>query len=133
MCVFQGTEVIEGIFLDTTNVNVVVNHMAFENMFNLRLLKIYSSSSETAQEVHLPEGLNSLPYELRLLHWEKYPLRSLPQDFDPSHLVELNMPYSQLQNLWGGTKVRLYSVVVFFFFLFLTLVLFICFVLFYRV
>ncbi|KFK22650.1 hypothetical protein AALP_AAs62487U000100, partial [Arabis alpina] len=100
----KGTEVIEGIFLDTTNVNVVVNQMAFENMYNLRLLKIYSSSSETAQELHLPDGLHSLPYELRLLHWEKYPLRSLPQDFDPSHLVELNMPYSQLQNFLGGTK-----------------------------
>ncbi|ESQ39630.1 hypothetical protein EUTSA_v10001238mg, partial [Eutrema salsugineum] len=100
----KGVEVIEGIFFDTTNLNVVVNPMAFENMYNLRLLKIYSSNTETAQELHLPQELNSLPYELRLLHWEKYPLQSLPQDFDPSHLVELNMPYSQLQSLWGGTK-----------------------------
>ncbi|CAN8267461.1 unnamed protein product [Cochlearia groenlandica] len=100
----KGTEVIEGIFLDTTNLNFEVNLMAFENMYNLRLLKIYSSSSETAQELYLHEGLDSLPYELRLLHWEKYPLRALPQDFDPSHLVELNMPYSQLENLWAGTK-----------------------------
>lgn len=96
-------------FFDTTNLNVIINRMAFNNMYNLRLLKIYSSNSETAQEVNLPDGLESLPYELRLLHWEKYPLQSLPEDFDPSHLVELNMPYSQLQSLWGGTKVRLNS------------------------
>ncbi|KAF3561286.1 hypothetical protein DY000_02013396 [Brassica cretica] len=68
----KGTEVIEGIFLDTANLNVVVNPMAFENMYNLRLLKIYTSSSEPTQELHLPEGLSSLPYELKLLHWEHY-------------------------------------------------------------
>lgn len=104
---FQGTEVIEGIFLDTTKLTVDVNPKAFENMYNLRLLKIYSSNSESTQEFHLPKGLRSLPYELRLLHWEKYPLRSFPEDFDPRHLVELNMPYSHLQNLWEGTKVGL--------------------------
>ncbi|CAH8333614.1 unnamed protein product [Eruca vesicaria subsp. sativa] len=100
----KETEFIEGIFLDTTNINVVVNPNAFENMYNLRLLKIYSSSSEPSQELYLPKGLESLPYELKLLHWEYYPLQSLPQDFDPSHLVEINMPYSQLQYLWTGTK-----------------------------
>ncbi|KAF2534084.1 hypothetical protein F2Q70_00031364 [Brassica cretica] len=65
---------------------------------------IYSSSSEPSQELYLPKGLESLPYELKLLHWEYYPLQSLPQDFDPSHLVEINLPYSQLQYLWTGTK-----------------------------
>ncbi|CAF1733036.1 BnaC09g19040D [Brassica napus] len=109
----KGTEVIEGIFLNTANLNVVVNPMAFENMYNLRLLKVYTSSSEPTQELHLPEGLSSLPYELKLLHWEHYsgfpasthyPLQSLPHDFDLSHLVEINMPYSQLQNLWGRSK-----------------------------
>lgn len=112
--IFQGN-VIEGIFLDTTNLNVVVNPMAFENMYILRLLKIYSSSPEAVQELHLPNKLHYLPYELRLLHWEKYPLKSLPQEFDPSHLVELNMPYSRLKNLWGGTKVRLNSFLLYLF------------------
>ncbi|XP_010495706.1 PREDICTED: probable WRKY transcription factor 16 [Camelina sativa] len=101
----KGNEVIEGIFLDTTNVVTFdVNHKAFENMYNLRLLKIYSPNSETAQELRLPKEFHSLPYELRLLHWEKCPMRSLPVEFDPRHLVELNMPYSQLQSLSVGTK-----------------------------
>ncbi|AED95217.1 disease resistance protein-like [Arabidopsis thaliana] len=100
----KGNEVIEGIFLDTTKLTFDVNPMAFENMYNLRLLKIYSTHSETAQELRLTKELRSLPYELRLLHWEKYPLQSLPQDFDTRHLVELNMPYSQLQSLCVGTK-----------------------------
>ncbi|CAH2076518.1 unnamed protein product [Thlaspi arvense] len=99
-----GTEDIEGIFLDTSNLLFDVKPTAFENMLNLRFLKIYCSSHVNHCELCLPRGLESLPYELRLLHWENYPLHSLPQDFEPSHLVELNMSYSQLQMLWGGTK-----------------------------
>ncbi|CDY35457.1 BnaC03g62030D [Brassica napus] len=92
------------ISLDTTNFRFDLNPTAFENMLNLRFLKIYSCNDKSISGVHLPKGLESLPNELRLLHWENYPLQSLPQDFDPGHLVELNMPYSQLQTLWRGTK-----------------------------
>lgn len=75
-------------------------------MFNLRLLKIYCSNPETHPVISVPRGfLHSLPDELRLLHWENYPLQSFPQKFDPRNLVEINMPYSQLKKLWGGTKV----------------------------
>ena len=48
---------------------------------------------------------SSLPPELRLLHWENYPLQSFPQDFEGQHLVELNMPFSKLKKLWEGNKV----------------------------
>ncbi|KAG7544876.1 Leucine-rich repeat [Arabidopsis suecica] len=100
----EGIEDIEGIFLDASKLCFDVKPTVFENMLNLRFLKIYCSSYENQHELRLPKGLESLPYELRLLHWEYYPLPSLPQDFDPCHLVELNLPYSQLQKLWGGTK-----------------------------
>ncbi|CAA7057301.1 unnamed protein product [Microthlaspi erraticum] len=101
----QGTEDIEGIFLDTLNLGFDVKPAAFENMLNLRLLKIYSSNSEIHPVFSFSKGfLQSLPRELRLLHWENYPLQFLPQNFDPMHLVEINMPYSQLHKLWGVTK-----------------------------
>ncbi|CAE6218429.1 unnamed protein product [Arabidopsis arenosa] len=101
----QGTEEIEGLFLDTSNLSFDVKPAAFENMLNLRLLKIYCSDPEVHHVINFPKGsLHSLPNELRLLHWDNYPLKSLPQNFDPWHLVEINMPYSQLQKLWGGTK-----------------------------
>ncbi|KFK30246.1 hypothetical protein AALP_AA7G236700 [Arabis alpina] len=99
-----GTEDIEGIFLDTANLLFDVKPTAFENMLNLRLLKIYSSSDENHYGLRLPRGLESLPDELRLLHWENYPSQFLPQDFDPRHLVELSMSYSKLRKLWTGTK-----------------------------
>ncbi|KAL1192075.1 Disease resistance protein RRS1 [Cardamine amara subsp. amara] len=101
----QGTEEIQGIFLDTSNLSFDVKPAAFENMLNLRLLKIYCSNPETHPVIKFSKGfLHSLPNELRLLHWENYPLQSLPQNFDPKYLVEINMSYSQLQKLWSGTK-----------------------------
>ncbi|KAJ4880282.1 Disease resistance protein (TIR-NBS-LRR class) [Raphanus sativus] len=98
------TEDIEGISLDISNLLFDVKPTAFNNMLSLRLLKIYCSSYEKDSGLRLPKGLESLPNELRLLHWENYPLQSLPQDFDPCHLVELNLSSSQLQKLWEGTK-----------------------------
>ncbi|XP_020868110.1 probable WRKY transcription factor 16 isoform X1 [Arabidopsis lyrata subsp. lyrata] len=101
----QGTEDVEGIFLDTTDISFDIKPAAFDNMLNLRLLKIFCSNPEINHVINFPKGsLHSLPNELRLLHWDNYPLQSLPQKFDPRHLVEINMPYSQLQKLWGGTK-----------------------------
>ncbi|CAE6107290.1 unnamed protein product [Arabidopsis arenosa] len=97
-------EDIESIILDTSNLKFDVKHDAFKNMFNLRFLKIYSSCSKDVHGLNFPKGLDSLPCGLRLLHWENYPLQSLPQDLDLDNLVELSMPYSQLQTLGAGTK-----------------------------
>ncbi|KAL0712913.1 hypothetical protein Bca4012_019891 [Brassica carinata] len=54
--------------------------------------------------VYLPQGLEYLPSKLRLLHWEHYPISTLPQCFDPKNLVELNLPNSCVKKLWKGKK-----------------------------
>lgn len=102
---FQVSEDIESIFLDTSNLIYDVKREAFKNMFNLRFLKIYNSCSKYGHGLNFPNGLDSLPCGLRLLHWENYPLKSLPQDFELDNLVELCVPYSKLQTLGAGTKV----------------------------
>ncbi|EFH41530.1 hypothetical protein ARALYDRAFT_917000 [Arabidopsis lyrata subsp. lyrata] len=94
-----GTKDIEAMSLDASNLNPDVKLSSLAYMYNLRFLKIYYSDPKNSRK-----ALESLPCGLRLLHWEYYPLQSLPQDFNTSNLVELNMPYSQLQRLWGGTK-----------------------------
>ncbi|CAH2051493.1 unnamed protein product [Thlaspi arvense] len=99
-----GFEDTETIFLDISNLDFCVKANAFKNMHNLRFLKIYSSNNKNHQGLRIRKALESLPNGLRLLHWEYYPLQSLPRDFDPRHLVELNMPYSKLQKLWGEIK-----------------------------
>lgn len=103
---FQGVEDIEAIFLDIFNLDFFVKPNAFKNMHNLRFLKIYNSNPGKHQGLRIRRALESLPNELRLLHWENCPMQSLPYDFDPRHLVKLSMPYSKLQKLWGGPKVR---------------------------
>ncbi|KAG5411221.1 hypothetical protein IGI04_007540 [Brassica rapa subsp. trilocularis] len=102
--VFLEREDIESILLEASGLSFVVDPGAFQDMSNLRLLKIYSSDPERRPGLDLSMGLLYLPYELRLLHWENYALRTLPEEFDPDNLVELNMPYSQLEELWEESK-----------------------------
>jgi len=74
-------------------------------MYNLRLLKIYNSEVGKNCKVYLPNGLKSLSDELRYLHWDGYPLKSLPSNFHPENLVELNLSHSKVQELWKGDQV----------------------------
>ncbi|XP_019057328.1 PREDICTED: protein SUPPRESSOR OF npr1-1, CONSTITUTIVE 1 [Tarenaya hassleriana] len=100
----SGTEAIEGIFLDASNLRCEFHPTVFNSMYSIRLIKFYYSTSGNQCNLCLPQGLESLPDELRLLHWENYPLKSLPQEFNPENLVELNLPHSEIENLWEGTK-----------------------------
>ncbi|XP_048596767.1 probable WRKY transcription factor 19 [Brassica napus] len=99
-----GTAAIEGIFLDMSQLKCDANANVFDKMCNLRLLKFYFSKVVENHGVSLPQGLEYLPSKLRLLHWECYPISSLPQCFDPKNLIELNMPNSCVKKLWKGKK-----------------------------
>ncbi|KAL9818112.1 putative TIR domain, P-loop containing nucleoside triphosphate hydrolase [Arabidopsis thaliana] len=103
----SGTDAIEGIFLDASNLTCELSPTVFGKMYNLRLLKFYCSASENECKLNLPQGLDTLPDELRLLHWENYPLKILPGKFNPENLVEINMPYSDMEKLWEGKKVSI--------------------------
>ncbi|CAN6980346.1 unnamed protein product [Brassica oleracea var. botrytis] len=105
-----GTSAIEGIFLDMSQLKFDASPSIFQKMCNLRLLKIYCSKVIENCGVSLPQGLEYLPSKLRLLHWEYYPLSSMPQCFDPKNLVELNLPYSCVKKLWKGKKVTVADV-----------------------
>uniref|UniRef100_A0A1J3GLG0 Putative WRKY transcription factor 19 n=1 Tax=Noccaea caerulescens TaxID=107243 RepID=A0A1J3GLG0_NOCCA len=100
----SGTEAIEGIFMDACDLTCALSPTVFSNMHGLRLLKFYCSTSGNECKLNLPQGLDTLPDELRLLHWEYYPLKYLPKKFDPENLVEVNMPYSKMEKLWEGKK-----------------------------
>ncbi|KFK28601.1 hypothetical protein AALP_AA7G018700 [Arabis alpina] len=98
--VLLENEDIKAIIMDTSN----LGHIAFQHMYGLRYLKICNSNHMKNLDFPFSEHHQSLPPELRLLHWENYPSLSFPQDFDVQYLVELNMPHSKLQKLWGTTK-----------------------------
>lgn len=104
---FQGTKAVLGISLDMAKINEwSLNERAFGGMLNLMFLRFYkSSSSRDKPELHLPRGLDYLPRKLRLLHWDAFPMTSMPPSFRPEFLVVLNIRESKLEKLWEGTQV----------------------------
>ncbi|KAI5555240.1 hypothetical protein BDE02_19G066900 [Populus trichocarpa] len=101
----QGTGKVEGIFLDVSKIREIeLSSTALERMYKLRLLKIYNSEAGVKCRVHLPHGLESLSEELRYLHWDGYPLTSLPSNFRPQNLVEINLSCSKVNQLWRGDQ-----------------------------
>ncbi|PON91046.1 TIR-NBS-LRR-like protein [Trema orientale] len=99
-----GTINVEGLFLNTREIREVhLSPTVFLNMCKLRLLKI-DGESDIKRKVYLPQGLESLPDDLRLLYWNNYPVKSLPSAFSPHNLVELDMPNSQVEQLWNGVQ-----------------------------
>ncbi|KAJ9167242.1 hypothetical protein P3X46_021906 [Hevea brasiliensis] len=116
----KAKKVVEGLFLDISTIGrVYLNPAVFSRMHNLRLLKFYWSSwlkTEGTGFIFESSGsdcLKSLPYKLRLLHWEEFPFKSLPLNFFAENLVHLIMPNSKVEQLWNGDKVTFTYISVF--------------------
>ncbi|CAN6866919.1 unnamed protein product [Brassica oleracea] len=101
---------VRGIFLDLSEVKdqTTLDCEHFLRMCNLRYLKFYNShcpqECETKNKINIPDGLKLPLKEIRCLHWLKFPLEELPNDFDPINLVDLKLPYSEIKQLWEGEK-----------------------------
>ncbi|KAJ7951583.1 putative disease resistance protein (TIR-NBS-LRR class) [Quillaja saponaria] len=101
----MGTKHIEGIFLDMCQIREIdLNPAIFASFQNLRLLRFYNSYLEDRHKVCLSSDLECLPKKLRYLYWHGYPSKSLPASFCPENLVELSMPYSNIEQLWNGVQ-----------------------------
>ena len=88
---------------------IYITTESFAMMKNLRLLKIYSNHESTSMrednEVKLSKDFEFPSYELRYIYWYGYPLESLPSSFYAEDLVELDMCYSSLKQLWQNDMV----------------------------
>lgn len=109
----QGTESVVGISFDMPRTEeLFISRRAFERMCNLQFLRVYIGHSNENVSLCTLEGMNYLPRledmeflpRLRLLHWNSYPGTSLPPTFRPEFLIELNMPSSKFEKLWGGIQ-----------------------------
>ncbi|TXG67527.1 hypothetical protein EZV62_008802 [Acer yangbiense] len=101
----QGTKEVEGISLNMDHlkdVHLNLSCQVFDKMPNLILL--FFTYPLMSNKVHLPNGLNSLPDDLIILEWHRYPLRALPSNFSPEKLVKLDLSFSNIEQLWEGTK-----------------------------
>ncbi|MED6181797.1 hypothetical protein PIB30_022682 [Stylosanthes scabra] len=112
----KGTDSIKSISLDISEINDLnLTPYAFASMLNLKFLSISGfitgfgrlynpvSRLEFDNPVHaLQDHIILLPNNLRLLHWDCCPFRSLPPKLE--NLVELHMRYSSLEKLWDSTQ-----------------------------
>ncbi|XP_011014264.1 PREDICTED: LOW QUALITY PROTEIN: protein SUPPRESSOR OF npr1-1, CONSTITUTIVE 1-like, partial [Populus euphratica] len=95
-----GTGKVEGIFLDVSKIREIeLSSTALKRMYKLRLLKIYNSEAGVKCRVHLPHGLEYLSEELRYLHWDGYPLTSLPRFSSIQFCTSLVKVPSSIQHL----------------------------------
>lgn len=79
-------------------------------MKRLRLLKVHQDAKHDSMvkycndvhipKGHLPEDFTFPSYDLRYLHWDGYPLKSLPLCFHVENLVELSLQSSGIEKLW---------------------------------
>ncbi|MED6152064.1 hypothetical protein PIB30_088393, partial [Stylosanthes scabra] len=109
----KGTDAIETIFLDMTqDTELCISTQAFRKMPNLRLLafadnkafqKKKKKKKRTNETLALPTDLE-LPNNLRYIQWDGCPLKSLTTSCWPTKLVELSMPFSNVEKLWDGEK-----------------------------
>ncbi|XP_037494761.1 disease resistance protein RML1A isoform X4 [Jatropha curcas] len=112
-----GTESVEGMFLDQTKINTLsLDPAVFSNMIGMKFLKFHDSSVNEDEAMYrcykkclpnyfdFPQGLESLPGELRLLTWQYCPLKALPSNFDFEKLVEINLFGSRIERLWSGAQ-----------------------------
>ncbi|XP_015577433.3 disease resistance protein RPV1 isoform X1 [Ricinus communis] len=108
----MGKKKVEGIFLDMSKTGKIhLNHATFSRMPMLRLLKFYRTwpSPMNQDAVFIVKSaesncLEDLSNRLSLLHWEEYPCKSLCSNFFMENLVELNMPRSNIEQLWNDNE-----------------------------
>ena len=84
--------------------NLKLSPSTFANMRNLQFLYVPSTCDEDGFDL-LPQGLQSLPPELRYLSWMHYPLKSLPDEFSAEKLGILDLSYGRVEKLWHGVQV----------------------------
>ncbi|KAH9726943.1 Disease resistance-like protein DSC1 [Citrus sinensis] len=87
---------------DPKEIRRVLKHNMFYGIE--RFLSMSIEEQLSYSKVQLPNGLDYLPEKLRYLHWDTYPLRILPSNFKPKNLVELNLRFSKVEQLWEGEK-----------------------------
>lgn len=79
---------------------LVISGRAFEKIGNLQFLRVFMGSANV-RLIHILGDMEYLP-RLRLLRWDSYQGTLLPPKFRTECLIELHMPSSKLERLWGG-------------------------------
>ncbi|XP_010555991.1 PREDICTED: disease resistance protein TAO1-like [Tarenaya hassleriana] len=102
-----GTGNVLGISLDASRLpdKLFISQKIFLRFPNLQFLRFCNSSMDDGERMlRFSGGLDYLSRKLRLLHWDAFPMATMPRGFRPEFLVELNLRGSKLQKLWDGRQ-----------------------------
>ncbi|XP_042962894.1 disease resistance protein Roq1-like isoform X3 [Carya illinoinensis] len=104
----KGTEQIEGILINFPSwedSTIRLDSDVFAKMEKLRILKLtYFFGHLDDCDGFFCDGLNYLSNELRVLHWPKCPLLSLPSNFHGEKLIDFDIRGSKIRDL--GTRLQ---------------------------
>ncbi|XP_044506092.1 disease resistance protein RPV1-like isoform X3 [Mangifera indica] len=102
----KGTGAIKGISLDVSQAEEIhLTPDAFSKMQNLKYLKVYSShDGKDFNQLYGFQDVEFVLPELKYLFWHRYPWTSLPPKFHLENLIALEMPKSNIEQLWPGVQ-----------------------------
>ncbi|KAI9127086.1 hypothetical protein K1719_001645 [Acacia pycnantha] len=76
----------------------------FRKMHNLIFFKVHKSDERKPSELTICDNLDYLPEELKFFIWDECPFPHLPLHFCSENLVTLEMPNSNVRQLWNGNQ-----------------------------
>ncbi|CAF2061426.1 protein SUPPRESSOR OF npr1-1, CONSTITUTIVE 1-like [Brassica napus] len=102
-----GTDETEGLILHMCKMRdtLTMSNTVFEAMHSIKFLKFFHHLSDIKPNLQLKSDGFYFPPDLRLLHWDACPLKTLPSRFRHHYLVEVNLRYSNLKSLWDDTLI----------------------------
>ncbi|KAD6454961.1 hypothetical protein E3N88_09667 [Mikania micrantha] len=103
-----GTKDTRSMIMEDMDVHPAIVMQSLRKMKNLRLLFVTNDVLSKNWEI-VEGGVQYLPDTLRSLHWSRYPLCCLPKTFQANNLVNLEMPYSYISQLWEGGERKSFS------------------------
>ncbi|KAG5406873.1 hypothetical protein IGI04_012992 [Brassica rapa subsp. trilocularis] len=98
-----GSRNVIGIDLDFSELDteLKISDGVFERMSNVQFLRV----KDRKPYPHSIDPMTCLPRNLKILHWDYFPLTCLPSNFNPEFLVKLILTESNyLEKLWEGNK-----------------------------
>ncbi|CAF2064485.1 unnamed protein product [Brassica napus] len=100
-----GTTTTEGVSLNMCKMlhTSSIKGNVLKDINSLTFFKAFTDLNDIESKLKFIPGTDMLPSKLRLLHWDAYPMKSLPPGYSPHCLVEIILRHSKLERLWDGT------------------------------
>ncbi|GJY89191.1 NB-ARC domains-containing protein, partial [Tanacetum coccineum] len=95
------------LLLKKTCQNIPIDGQALTRMKSLRILKICFSNFEGCWQpfaLNFSGRVNLLSNKLRLLYWDGCPFKYIPSNFYPENIVDIDLSYSNIIQLWTTPK-----------------------------